>query len=164
MGTFVVINIEFMEASPIDYSEVIEAMREFADEMGYPGSVKVTAYELDKLVKLSGGALKISVCRSSGQLAGFAVYYRTYISFLPHPSFYIEDIFVRRDFRARGVARRFFQYIAKTALDDGAIRLKWSVQAGNSASSGLSVSIGGQPDKDWIIYRLDDLQQLALGN
>ena len=67
---------------------------------------------------------------------------------------YVEDLFVRRRFRRRGVARALLAALAAECVAKGYTRLSWAVLNWNSDAIALYDGIGGQPLSEWTTYRL----------
>ncbi|MEO8501012.1 MAG: GNAT family N-acetyltransferase [Vicinamibacteria bacterium] len=106
------------------------------------------------------------IARFKGGPAGFALFFHNYSTFLGRPGVYLEDLFVKPDFRGKGVGRALLQYLAKVALDRNCGRLEWSVLDWNAPAIGFYKSLGAEPMEDWTIFRLkgEALARLAGAN
>ncbi|MEK6747172.1 MAG: GNAT family N-acetyltransferase [Pseudomonadota bacterium] len=95
--------------------------------------------------------------------AGFVLYFYTFSTFLAKPSIYIEDLFIRPDFRRKGIARKILQHLANKALSEGCGRLEWSVLDWNKDAIAFYESIGAIQMNEWIVQRMtgDALEKLA---
>jgi GNAT superfamily N-acetyltransferase len=98
-----------------------------------------------------------------GQPAGFAVYYHNYSTFLGRPGIYLEDIFVKPEFRGKGIGRSLLSHIANLAMERGCRRLEWSVLDWNETAIRFYKSLGAEPKNGWTVYQLggDALTKLA---
>jgi GNAT superfamily N-acetyltransferase len=98
-----------------------------------------------------------------GKPAGFALYFYNFSTFLTKPGIYIEDIFVRPDFRRKGIARKIFQHLAQKALAEGCGRLEWWVLDWNKDAITFYEAIGAIPMSEWTVQRVtgDALKKLA---
>jgi GNAT superfamily N-acetyltransferase len=88
-----------------------------------------------------------------GALAGFAVYFFNYSTFLCRPGLYLEDLFVRPEFRARGIGRALLQRLERHARDRGCGRLEWAVLDWNQGAIDFYREFGAQPLTGWTLYR-----------
>jgi GNAT superfamily N-acetyltransferase len=97
------------------------------------------------------------------QPAGFAVFYLNYSTFLGRPGIYLEDIFVKPEFRGKGIGRSLLTHIARLAMERGCRRLEWSVLDWNETAIGFYKSLGAKPKEGWTVYQLggDALTKLA---
>lgn len=99
----------------------------------------------------------------AGKPAGFALYFYNFSTFLTKPGIYIEDIFVRPDFRRKGIARKIFQHLAQKALAEDCGRLEWWVLDWNKDAITFYEAIGAIPMSEWTVQRVtgDALKKLA---
>lgn len=79
------------------------------------------------------------------------------------PGIYLEDLYVKPEFRGRGIGRALLAYLAKLAEERGCGRLEWSVLDWNEPAIRLYESIGAVPRDEWTVYRVtgDALEGLA---
>ncbi len=91
----------------------------------------------------------------SGRVAvAYAVYFMTYSTFLARPTLYLEDIFVKQEFRRAGVGGRMFSHLASIAQRRKCGRMEWSVLKWNSMALSFYGKLGATELKDWSLYRL----------
>jgi GNAT superfamily N-acetyltransferase len=95
----------------------------------------------------------------SGEVAaGFAVYFFSYSTFLAKPGLYLEDLFVKPEFRGQGLGKALFAELIKVAAARGCGRMEWSVLDWNEPAMAFYERIGALPQREWIRYRLDEEQ------
>jgi GNAT superfamily N-acetyltransferase len=87
--------------------------------------------------------------------AGYVTFYLTYSTFLARPSFYLEDIFVREEFRHRGIGRELFSFCRKLARERGCGRMDWQVLTWNEPAIRFYENEGGKR-LDWYSYRIGE--------
>ena len=94
---------------------------------------------------------------------GFALFFRNFSTFLAKPGLYLEDLYVRPQFRGCGYGRRLLAYLARLARDQGCGRIEWSVLNWNKLAIGVYRRVGAQAQDEWTGYRLtgDALDRLA---
>ena len=94
---------------------------------------------------------------------GFALFFHNYSTFLAQPGVYLEDLFVRPEFRGKGVGRALLRHLARVASERNCGRLEWSVLDWNESAIGFYKSIGAIELDDWKIFRLkgEALSRLA---
>jgi GNAT superfamily N-acetyltransferase len=85
---------------------------------------------------------------------GFALFFHTYSTFLTQPGLYLEDVFVRPEYRRQGVGRALMTSVAKTAHDRGCGRLEWSVLDWNQNAIEFYQSLGATVLPEWRICRM----------
>jgi len=94
------------------------------------------------------------------QAAGFALYFYTYSTFTGKPTLYLEDLFVRPDWRGCGLGKALFLHLTKIAAKKGCGRMEWSVLNWNTPAIDFYLKLGSRAMEDWTVYRLDE-QALA---
>ena len=94
---------------------------------------------------------------------GFAVFFHSFSTFLAKPGLYLEDLYVRPEFRGRGFGRRLLAHLARTATSRGCGRFEWSVLNWNEPAIRSYRRVGAVPMDEWTVYRLsgDALERLA---
>jgi GNAT superfamily N-acetyltransferase len=88
-----------------------------------------------------------------GRAAGFALYFFNYSTFLCRPGVYLEDLFVRPDYRGRGIGHALLTQVETLARAAGCGRLEWSVLNWNQAAIDFYQRFGARPNDGWTIYR-----------
>ena len=106
------------------------------------------------------------IARWQGEPAGFALFFHNYSTFLARPGVYLEDLFVKPEFRGKGIGRSLLQYLAGVAVERNCGRLEWSVLDWNESAIGFYKSLGAETLEDWTIFRVkgDALARLAGSN
>jgi GNAT superfamily N-acetyltransferase len=84
-----------------------------------------------------------------GTIVGFALWFRTYSTFLGQSGIWLEDLFVRPEHRKRGYGRALIEDLR--ARTDG--RVEWAVLDWNRSAIDFYDSLGARPVSGWINYR-----------
>jgi GNAT superfamily N-acetyltransferase len=87
------------------------------------------------------------------ELAGFALYFFSYSTFLCRPGVYLEDLFVRPAFRGLGVGLGLLQELERQARSRGCGRFEWSVLDWNQSAIDFYRRFGAHPNDGWTLYR-----------
>ena len=97
---------------------------------------------------------------------GFALFFHNFSTFLGRPGIYLEDLYVRPEFRGSGVGRALLVRLARLAKERNCGRLEWSVLDWNEPAIGFYDRIGAAPVSGWTVYRVtgDALEELAGGD
>lgn len=98
-----------------------------------------------------------------GKAAAGALWFRNFSTWDGVAGIYLEDLFVRPQFRRRGLARKILATLARECVDSGYSRLSWAVLDWNVDAIALYDAVGGKQQTDWITYRVSgsDLSALA---
>jgi GNAT superfamily N-acetyltransferase len=97
---------------------------------------------------------EVLIAEHGGEAAGFALFFHTFSTFLGKPGIYLEDLYVRPEFRRAGIGRALLVHLANVARERGCGRLEWSVLDWNEAAIGFYRGIGASPVSGWTVYRV----------
>jgi GNAT superfamily N-acetyltransferase len=108
-------------------------------------------------------AAEVVLAWEGDTIAGFALWFHSFSTFLARPGIYLEDLFVFPEFRRRGLGRRLLAHLASTAVERGYGRVEWAVLDWNEDALRFYRSLGAVPIDEWTICRLagDALPALA---
>lgn len=103
------------------------------------------------------------------KVAGMALFYYNYSTWLASPGVYLEDLYVRPEFRRRGLATLLFGALAEETqrISNGQGRLEWACLRWNEGALKFYERIGGSRMEEWVSIRvaggekLERLKQLA---
>ena len=98
-----------------------------------------------------------------GKEIGFALFFHNFSTFLGRAGLYLEDLFVRPEYRGRGYGRALLKRLAEIAVQRGCGRLEWWCLNWNKPSIDFYRSLGAEPMSEWTVYRIagETLAQLG---
>lgn len=101
-----------------------------------------------------------------GKEVGFALFFHNFSTFLGRAGIYLEDLFVKPEYRGRGHGKALIRELARIAVERGCGRLEWCCLDWNQPSIDFYLSLGATPLDEWTTYRLtgDRLQTFAKDN
>ena len=86
--------------------------------------------------------------------AGFALYFHNFSTFLGRRGLYLEDLYVRPEYRSQGCGRAMLTALARRAQDLDCGRFEWSVLDWNTPAQRFYEDLGATVLPDWRIVRL----------
>lgn len=100
-----------------------------------------------------------------GKEIGFALYYFNFSTFVGRSGLYLEDVFIKEEYRYKGYGKAILKRLADIAVDLKCGRMEWVCLNWNRPSIDFYTSIGAKPMSDWTTYRLDeeDIRRLSEG-
>jgi GNAT superfamily N-acetyltransferase len=126
---------------------------------------EVTATEAGLRETLFGArpAAEVIIAYAGETPAGFALFFPNYSTFLGKPGLYLEDLFVRPEYRGQGLGVALMKRLAAIALERGCGRFEWSVLDWNEPAIGFYKGLGARLMDGWSIVRMtgDALTKLA---
>jgi GNAT superfamily N-acetyltransferase len=151
------------EARPHDAALVFEFIKALAEYEKLSHDVATNEAEIAKALFGSSPRVFCDIAEWNGIPAGFALWFYNFSTFRGRHGIYLEDLFVRPDFRGRGIGKALLANLAKRAVASGCARVEWSVLDWNTPSIDFYKSLGAVPMDEWAIFRLtgDALHALA---
>ena len=150
-------------AAPADVPLVLELIRELADYERMADQVVATEADIERALFGARPCAEAVIARQGGEAAGFALFFRSFSTFVGRPGLYLEDLYVRPAHRGRGLGRRLLAHLAAVAVARGCGRFEWSVLDWNELAIASYRRAGAVPMDEWTVYRLtgEPLRALA---
>lgn len=150
-------------ATPDDAGVILSFIRALADYEKLTD--QVTATEEDLRASLFGerAVAEVLLAHEGGVPVGFAIFFHNYSTFLGRNGIYLEDLFVKPEYRKKGYGKALLMHLARLANQRGCGRLEWSVLDWNTPSIEFYQSLGARPLDDWTMFRLDGDELAGFG-
>ena len=100
-------------------------------------------------------AAEVVIAEWEGIPAGFALYFYNFSTFLAKRGLYLEDLFVKPEFRNKGIGKALLKECAAIAFNADCGRMEWSVLNWNPAREFYEY-LGAEPMDEWTVYRIAD--------
>jgi GNAT superfamily N-acetyltransferase len=136
-------------ATPDDVPEILDLIRELADYEHAADEVQATEDDLRTHLFGASPTAHVVLAEHEGEVAGFALWYPTFSTWVGRPGIWLEDLFVRPEFRKQGLGLALLQELRR--LTDG--RVEWAVLDWNQPSIDFYESLGARPVEGWTRYR-----------
>ena len=94
------------------------------------------------------------IAQWNGEAAGFALWFYNFSTFRGRHGIYLEDLFVRPQFRGHGLGKALLANLATRAVREGCARVEWAVLDWNAPSIAFYRSLGALPMDEWTVFRL----------
>jgi len=141
-------------ASEADVPLILSFIKELAEYERLSHEVVATEEALQKWLFGERPVAEVAIGDDEDGPAGFALFFHNFSTFLGRPGIYLEDLYVRPEFRGRGVGRVLLTHLAKLAKERGCGRLEWSVLNWNGPAIGFYESLGASQVDGWTVYRV----------
>ena len=155
--------IAIRPATPDDVPLIRQLIVELAEYERMRDAAVATDAQLREQLFGAQPAAEVLIGEVDGQPAGFALFFHNFSTFLGRRGLYLEDLFVRPQFRGAGLGKHLMASLARLAVQRGCGRFEWSVLDWNTPSIGFYRSIGAVGMDEWTVQRLegDALHALA---
>lgn len=97
------------------------------------------------------------------EVIGYVLYFFNYSTFIGRGGFYLEDIYIKEQYRKNGYGKAIFKVLGKIAYENGCERMEWACLNWNKPSIEFYKSLGAVGMDEWTVYRLtrDKIKALA---
>ncbi len=142
-------------AEKTDIPLILQFIRELAEYEREPQAAVAT--EADLLRDGWGPEPKFRsiIAEWDGKPAGFGLYFFNYSTWQGRPGLYVEDVFVRLEFRGRGIGKAIFVHLAQEAVRQNCGRFQWQVLDWNQPAIDFYHSLGAKVMKEWLTMRVE---------
>lgn len=154
--------VEFRFAERKDSALILQFIKDLADYEKMAEEVIADEQTLEKWIFDKQKAEVIFAVKDGTEI-GFALFFHNFSTFLGRAGIYLEDLFVRPEFRGKGYGRAILKKLAQIAVERDCGRLEWWCLDWNKPSIDFYLSLGAEPMSDWTVYRIagDTLKNLA---
>lgn len=139
-----------------DCGLILQFINDLADYEKLSDEVTATTERLETTLFGEQAAASVVIAEWDGVPAGFALFFTNYSTFLGKPGIYLEDLFVRPEFRGKGIGKALLNHLASLVVAREGGRLDWSVLTWNKPAIGFYEGIGAKAMSGWMQMRLED--------
>ena len=152
-------------AQPGDVQLIFSLVVELAKYERAAERVQGTPELLEEALFGAQAVAEAVIAELDGEPAGFALYFRTFSTWLCRPGLWLEDLYVSPAHRRAGVGRALLSHVAALAVRRGYGRLEWSALDWNAPALSFYSSLGAEQLNEWLVHRLDGeaLHRVAAG-
>jgi GNAT superfamily N-acetyltransferase len=152
------------QAVPGDEQLVFGYIRKLADYEKLLHEVEATVEDIREGLFGANPRAFCDLAYWNNEPAGFALWFYNYSTFRGRAGIYLEDLFVDKAMRGKGIGKSLLQHLAKRCVAEGLPRLQWWVLDWNVPSIDFYKSLGAEPQNEWTVYRVsgDALNKLAI--
>jgi len=145
---------QIRSATAADVPVILQFIRELADYEKLLHEVTATEELLRRQLFGKRPMAEVVLAVADGMEAGLALFFHNFSTFVGKPGIYLEDLYVRPEFRGRGYGKAMMVYLARLARQRDCGRFEWAVLDWNKPSLDFYQSIGAQPMTDWTLHRM----------
>lgn len=141
-------------ARPGDVADVVAMIRALAEYEHLAHLCVCDAESLQAALFGPAPAAEVLIARRQQDVAGFALFFPTFSTFLARRGLWLEDLFVVPEHRGAGVGTALLRSVAAVALARNAGRFEWAVLDWNAPAIGFYERLGATIMPDWRIARV----------
>ncbi len=148
-------SLEICAATENDVPLLLEFIRGIAEYEKLSHEVVATEASVRQSLFGARPAAEAIIARWDGVPAGFAVCFTNFSTFVGRPGLYLEDLFVKPEFRRHGIGRALFLHLARIAAARQCDRFEWVALDWNEPAHRFYENLGARRLDDWRLYRMN---------
>ena len=154
--------LDFRFAEEKDAALILGFVKELAEYEKMSNDVVATEALLKEWIFEKKKA-EVIFALEEGVAVGFALFFHNFSTFLGRAGIYLEDLYVKPEYRGEGYGKGLLKKLAQITVERGCGRLEWCCLDWNTPSIDFYLSLGAKPMEDWTSYLLtgDTLKSLA---
>jgi GNAT superfamily N-acetyltransferase len=147
-----------------EVGEVLQLIQDLATYEKAPEQVEASEEDLLNTIFASDPRVFCDLVEVDGQIAGMAIWFLNYSTWQAKHGIYLEDLFIKPEYRGRGYGKALLKHLAKICDEKGYGRLQWWVLDWNSPAIEFYRSLGAEAMDEWTVYRTSGKALKDLGN
>jgi GNAT superfamily N-acetyltransferase len=156
-------NFIIRAATENDVAVILALIKDLAEYEHLSHEVEATEEDLRQSLFGDRSVAEALIGEHQGIAISFALFFYNFSTFLGKPGIYLEDLYVKPEYRSNGFGRKMLAHIARLAKERNCGRFEWSVLDWNEPAIRTYDRLNARPMKEWILYRLtgEALNKLA---
>jgi GNAT superfamily N-acetyltransferase len=146
--------ITLRPATRADIPQILAFIGELAEYEKLAHEAVATPAQLDAYLFGARPYAEVIIAEVDAQSAGFALFFHNFSTFTGQPGIYLEDLFVRPQYRGLGIGKQLIVQLAKIAVQRNCTRFEWSVLDWNEPAIRFYRSLGAKPMDEWTVQRV----------
>jgi len=146
--------IRIARATRDDIGLILQMIRDLAEYERMTDLAVATEADMRDALFGAQPAAEVIIAYADDQPAGFALFFHNFSTFVGRRGLYLEDLFVKPEFRRRGIGRRLLTELARIAVERNCGRFEWSVLDWNQPAIDFYKSLGAVPLSEWTVFRV----------
>lgn len=151
------------DATSADAPLLVTMIRELAEFERELDQVSITPQDLLRDGFRSDPRFHALIAEYDGLAAGYAVYFFNYSTWVGRCGLFVEDLFVRSQFRGKGIGKALLKHMARIARAQSCYGMRWEVLNWNTSAIDFYRSLGAELQQEWLPVLLsgERFEQLA---
>jgi GNAT superfamily N-acetyltransferase len=147
-----------------EVGEVLQLIQDLATYEKAPDQVEASRDDLLNTIFAKEPKVFCDLVEVDGQIAGMAIWFLNYSTWQAKHGIYLEDLYIKPEFRAKGYGKALLKHLAQICDKQGYGRLQWWVLDWNSPAIEFYRSFGAEAMDEWTVYRTSGQALKDLGN
>jgi len=150
-------------ARPEESAIILRLIKDLAEYEKAPDQVEATESDLKATIFSKEPKVFCDVVEVDGEIVGMAIWFLNYSTWQGKHGIYLEDLFIKPEYRGRGYGKALLMHLAKLCEEKGYGRFQWWVLDWNSPAIDFYRSLGAEAMDEWTVYRVSGKALKDLG-
>jgi len=147
-------DVTFRFAEKKDVPLILNLIRGLADYEKLSHEISATEELLQETLFGERKIAEVIIADYKNEIAGFALFFHNFSTFVGKPGIYLEDLFIKPNLRGKGIGKLLLTYLGKLALERNCGRVEWSVLDWNAPAIQFYKNLGAKPMDEWTVFRV----------
>ncbi len=151
------------QAESSDVPAIMEMIKGIAEYENLTHQLEVTEERLEGQLFCENPVARALVATENGIHVGYAIFFYNFSTFIGKPGIYLEDLYVKPDYRGKGHGKALFLEVARIAHEEDCGRMEWMALDWNEPALDFYKQQGANLMDEWRLLRFnrDDLERIA---
>jgi GNAT superfamily N-acetyltransferase len=145
-----------------DVEEILALIYELALYEKAPDEAKATREQILQSFFCENPKVFCDLVEVDGEIAGLAIWFLNYSTWQGKHGIYLEDLFIRPQYRGRGFGKALLKHLAAICEERGYGRFQWWVLDWNEPAIEFYKSLGAVAMDEWTVYRVSEQALIEL--
>ena len=139
-----------VEDAPI----ILQLIKDLAEFERAPDEVEATEKEIIETIFAEEPKVFCELVEVEDEIAGMAIWFLNYSTWQGKHGIYLEDLYIRPEFRGRGFGKALLKHLAALCNERGYGRFQWWVLDWNESAIEFYRGLGAEAMDEWTVYRV----------
>ena len=143
---------------------ILNLIKDLAEYEKAPDQVEANESDLIATIFAENPKVFCDLVDVEGEIVGMAIWFLNYSTWQGKHGIYLEDLFIKPEFRGRGYGKALLQHLAAICNERGYGRFQWWVLDWNSPAIEFYRALGAEAMSEWTVYRVSGQPLRELGD
>ncbi len=149
-------NLTIRESTQDDIPDILEMIKGLADYEKLSNEVKATEDNLKKYIFGDEKFVEVWIAEFDNEISGHVIFFQNFSTFLSKPGLYIEELYVKPEFRNKGIGEKLLIRVIEIAKEKNYGRVEWAVLNWNEQAIKFYKSMQAKAMDEWTVFRLTE--------
>jgi GNAT superfamily N-acetyltransferase len=155
--------LKIRKATVKDVPLILSFIHELAEYEREPSAVRATEGDLIRDGFSENPKFRVIIAEWDSSPAGMAFFFLSYSTWQGRQGLFLEDLFVRPQFRRKGIGKALMVHLAKLAIAEHCYGVRWDVLDWNTSAIDVYQRLGASFREHWRVMQLtgEDLKRVS---